>query len=123
MIILVEDDRDQRVTLKRALEGAGYSVRDASNGSEALALERLRASRFLITDIFMPETDGFELIQHFQREFPQTKIIVLSGGGQRMKGAYLNSAKLMGVEAAFQKPVRVELLLAKLRELDRSPAA
>jgi CheY-like chemotaxis protein len=118
MIILVEDDGDQRLALRLALEQAGYPVREAANGREALELERLRASDFLITDIFMPEGDGFELIAYFRREFPQTKIIVLSGGGTRVKSDYLQTAKLMGVEATFQKPVRIEALLDKLRTLD-----
>ena len=94
MIILVEDDADQRLALKLALEQAGYSVREAPDGRQALALQRERPARFLITDIFMPEADGFELIHHVRREFPQTKIIVISGGGRRVKQDYVASAEL-----------------------------
>ncbi len=54
MIILAEDDADQRTALKFALELGGYHVREASNGREALALQRQRAAAFLITDLFMP---------------------------------------------------------------------
>jgi CheY-like chemotaxis protein len=119
MIILVDDEADHRTVLKLALEKAGYTVREASNGREALALERLRGAKFLITDIFMPEGDGLELIDIFRREFPQTKIIVMSGGGKRVRQDYLESAKLLGVAATFQKPFRIEALLEKLRLLDR----
>ena len=104
MIVVVDDDADQRLTLKLALELAGYGVRDAANGAQALALQRERASPLLITDIFMPESDGFEVIAAFRREFPATKIIAVSGGGQVAKADYLASAKLMGVEATLQKP-------------------
>jgi CheY-like chemotaxis protein len=118
MIILVDDNADQRLALKLALELAGYTVREAAHGGEALHLQRERASPFLVTDIFMPESDGFEAIAAFRRDFPQTKIIAVSGGGRRTKHDYLSSAKLMGVEATLQKPFAVETLLETLRALD-----
>jgi len=117
MIVVVDDDADQRLTLKLALELAGYGVRDAANGAQALALQRERASPLLITDIFMPESDGFEVIAAFRREFPATKIIAVSGGGQVAKADYLASAKLMGVEGTLQKPFDIEHLLETVRVL------
>jgi DNA-binding response OmpR family regulator len=117
MIILVEDDSDQRLGLKMALEIAGYTVREASNGREALILQRERASIFLITDIFMPELDGFELIETVRRESPTTKIVVVSGGGKRAKQDYLASAGLMGVDATLQKPFAITALLSTLDAL------
>jgi DNA-binding NtrC family response regulator len=118
MIILVEDDRDQRLSLKLALNLAGYTLRDAANGREALALQRERPSQILITDIFMPEADGFELIAAFRREFSETKIIVISGGRLRMRGGdYLQSARLIGAHATLQKPFEIKALLDVLRTL------
>ena len=117
MIILVDDDADQRLALKLALELAGYRVREAPQGAEALRLQRERSASFLITDIFMPEVDGFETIAAFRREFPKTRIIAVSGGGQRAKRDYLEAASLMGVDAAFHKPFEIERLLATLRLL------
>ena len=117
MIILVDDDADQRLALKMALELAGYPVREAAHGAEALALQREHTASVLITDIFMPEADGFETIAAFRREFPQTRIIAVSGGGQRAKRDYLEAASLMGVDAAFHKPFEIERLLATLRLL------
>ena len=118
MIILVDDDTDQRAALRLALEVSGYRVREAAHGGEALALQRERASPFLITDIFMPQTDGFEAIAAFRAEFPRTKIIAISGGGQRAKVDYLRSARLMGVDGTFQKPFDIEALLHMLQRLD-----
>jgi CheY-like chemotaxis protein len=117
MIILVDDDADQRLALKMALELAGYPVREAAHGAEALRLQREQAATFLITDIFMPEADGFETIVAFRREFPQTRIIAVSGGGQRAKRDYLEAATLMGVDAALHKPFEIEKLLDTLRTL------
>jgi CheY-like chemotaxis protein len=114
MIILVDDNADQRLALRLALEQDGYSVREAANGRDAIALQRVRPADVLITDIFMPEADGFELIDSLRREFPATKIVVVSGGGMRVTRDYLASAKLMGVEATLEKPFEVERLLEML---------
>ncbi|HET7362855.1 MAG TPA: response regulator [Burkholderiales bacterium] len=117
MIILVDDDADQRLALKMALELAGYRVREAAHGGEALRLQRERSASFLITDIFMPEADGFETIEAFRREFPRTRIIAVSGGGRRAKRDYLEAATLLGVDAALHKPFEIEQLLDTLRNL------
>ncbi len=116
MIILCDDDRDYRTALRLALEQAKYSVREASNGLEALALQRQRAAVFLVTDIFMPETDGFELVDGIKKEFPQTKVIVISASRGRMVD-YLASARIMGVDATLEKPFKVEELLKTLERL------
>jgi two-component system, chemotaxis family, chemotaxis protein CheY len=117
LIILVDDDADQRRLLRLALEMAGYSVREAAHGGEALRLQRERPAPFLITDLFMPERDGFEAISAFRQEFPQTKIIAVSGGGQVAKHDYLVNASLMGVEATLQKPFAIDKLLETLQAL------
>lgn len=119
MIILCDDDRDQRFALRLALEQAHYSVREAANGREALALQRDRPSLFLITDIFMPEADGFELVDAVRKEFPATKVIVISAGGPKRTVDYLASARLIGVHATLQKPFKVTALLNTLEELKK----
>lgn len=116
MIILCEDDKDQRTALRLALEQEKYRVREASNGREALALQRQRPARFLITDIFMPETDGFELVDAIRKEFPETKVIVISASRGRMTD-YLASARIMGADATLEKPFKVEELLKTLDRL------
>ena len=74
--------------------------------------------KYLITDIFMPEADGFELIAAFRREFSETKIVVVSGGGTRLRGVdYLRSARLIGAHATLQKPFEIKALLDLLRTL------
>jgi CheY-like chemotaxis protein len=116
-ILLAEDDGDLRLALKLSLEAAGYTVAIAANAQEALALQRREPADVLVTDIFMPEGDGFEAIDAFRREFPATRIVVVSGGGQRGKADYLAAARLAGVDATLQKPFEIEVLLETLRRL------
>jgi len=119
-LLIVDDDADMRLSLKLALEMAGYSAELAADGHEALAIQRQRPADVLITDIFMPESDGFEVIDAVRREFPQTKIVVISGGAKLAKRQYLLDAALMDVDAILPKPFDVEALLETLDSIQRS---
>lgn len=117
-ILVADDDPGMRGALKLALEAAGYRVRVASHGREAFSLQQENPADVLITDIFMPENDGFEAIDLFRTSFPATKIIVMSGDAKRAKLEYLPVAALIGVDATLKKPFRTEQLLQALRSLD-----
>ncbi len=114
-ILVVDDNPDLGLTLKMALELEGYAAELATTGTQALALQRQKPAHVVITDIFMPDSDGFELIGTVKREFPATRIIVMSGGGQKLKRDYLSSAELMGVDATLQKPFEIDDLLKVLK--------
>ena len=116
-VLIADDDASLRSALKLALEAGGYDVRLAANGGEALALQRKAPADVLITDLFMPESDGFEAIDGFRKAFPGTKIIAMSGEGKRAKREYLSSAALIGVDATLKKPFQVATLLQALRSL------
>lgn len=116
-VLIADDDAGLRQTLKLALEAAGYRVRVAADGAEALSLQHQKAADILITDIFMPETDGFEAIDRFRHSFPGTKIIAMSGDARRAKLEYLPVAALIGVDATLKKPFQAQQLLQALRSL------
>ncbi|MCI3951041.1 MAG: response regulator [Burkholderiales bacterium] len=116
-LLIVDDDADMRLSLKLALEMAGYDALVAADGREALAIQKQRPADILITDIFMPDTDGFEVIDAVRRGFPQTKILVVSGGARLAKREYLLDAALMDVDAVLKKPFDVETLLRTLDKI------
>ena len=116
-ILIAEDNQDLALSLRLALEAAGYRVRVAANGREALVLQRTEPARIFITDLVMPDSDGFEAIDAFRREFPETKLVVISGAERLNASLYLAAAQLIGADAAFQKPFEVEALLERLRSL------
>jgi CheY-like chemotaxis protein len=115
-LLIADDNAALRQSLKAVLEAAGYSVRVARDGAEALALQQERPADVLITDIFMPEADGFETIDRFRKLSPATKIIAMSGEAQRVKSEYLTAAALIGVDATLKKPFQGEALLAAVRQ-------
>jgi CheY-like chemotaxis protein len=116
-VLLVDDNLDMRHMLKEALEIEGYAVQEAANGLEALELQRRRPFRILITDIFMPDADGFETIDNFRKEFPDTKIVVISGDARVSRRDYLETARLIGAHATLLKPFEPSALIRTLRAL------
>jgi len=116
-VLVVDDNSDMRSFLKLVLERAGFEAQVAADGQRALDLQRERPADVLITDIFMPESDGIELIARFKSGFPQVKIIAMSGGGHVSKKDYLPVAKEIGADGVLQKPFAAETLVRMLREL------
>lgn len=114
-VLIADDNRDFAQVLKLALEAHGYAVSLAANGREAIAMQRRAAVDVLITDLIMPESDGFEAIDAFRKEFPATRLIVVSGAERLEAGRYLEAAKLIGAHATFRKPFAVDDLLRTLR--------
>ncbi len=117
--ILVIDDNDEfRGLMRRWLEGAGYEVVDASNGNEGIKLYRKRPADLVITDMIMPEKEGLETMVELRRDFPDVKIIAVSGGGFEDPKNYLESAKLIGgALRTFTKPFQKEELLEAIEEI------
>jgi CheY-like chemotaxis protein len=116
--ILVIDDNDElRVTLGEILEGAGYEVREASNGREGLACCQAHAIDLVVTDLLMPEQEGLATIQQLRTMEPIPKIIAMSGGGQTGRLDFLHAATLLGADRTLQKPVRARDLLTAVQSL------
>lgn len=78
-ILVVDDDPDVRLVLRRMLEPDGYEIGEAGHGREALEVVGNRPFDLVITDLIMPEQEGIETIQALHQRYPQMKIIAISG--------------------------------------------
>ena len=116
-ILIIDDGALIRTILRQALEREGYKIADASNGKEGLRLHRQDMADLIITDILMPEKEGIETIMELKREFPDVKIIAISGGGMGAAEDYLHMANKLGAKFTFPKPVEIEKLLSAVKEL------
>ena len=116
-ILLIDDDVQILDMLRQTLEREGYEVVDAPNGKEGIRLYREDPADLIITDIIMPEKEGIETIMELKRDFPDVKIIAISGGGRNDPEEYLHMAKKLGAKRIFAKPVEREKLLGAIREL------
>ena len=80
-ILLVDDDNMFRLSLRDLIEEKGYPVSEAADGEEALRQLEARDFDLVITDILMPDSDGFELLQYLNKRPKPVKVIVITGGG------------------------------------------
>ena len=116
-VLIVDDNADMRSFVKIVLERAGFEAQVAADGQGALDLQRAHPVDVLITDIFMPERDGIELIHQFKCAFPQVKIIAMSGGGRISRTDYLSFAADIGADLVLRKPFAADTLLSLLQDL------
>jgi DNA-binding response OmpR family regulator len=116
-ILVIDDDVKLRELIRRFLERAGYEVLIAENGDDALEMQRQTPADLIITDIFLPGKEGTEIIMDLSLEFPQAKVIAISGGGNVADIDFLQLAQNLGALKTFQKPFKQEELLAAVEEL------
>jgi CheY-like chemotaxis protein len=116
-LLVAEDNPELRRTLKLGLEAEGYAVRTAGDGAEAMESQTREPADVLITDLFMPESDGFEAIAGFRNRFPMTPIVAISGEARVVRQDLLLAADLIGVDATLRKPFRLSELLEILNQL------
>ena len=117
-ILVIDDDMQMRQMLRQTLERQGYEVIDASDGREGIRLYRQVPTDLIITDIIMPGKEGVETIIELKRDFPDVKIIAISGGSRGLDAKNcLSYVKGLGVSHVFTKPFDREELLEAILEL------
>ena len=121
-ILVVDDDEQIRIMLEIALSRDSHEVVTAENGAVASVRQSERPADVVIMDIIMPEKEGFETIIEFRREYPETKIIAISGGGRLGPDQYLKLAKTMGADFIFEKPLQMLQLREAIHSLVPAPA-
>lgn len=113
-VLVIDDNADIRSALKELLELLGYEVETARDGAAALALHRKAGVTIVITDIFMPGTEGMETIARFKAGWPKVRVIAMSGGGEVAKLSYLEAALHIGADATLRKPFTLDSLRGAL---------
>jgi PAS domain S-box-containing protein len=111
-LLVVEDDDDARVLIRRLLEGAGADVADAADVDTALAAIEAVRPQLLISDIALPEQDGYDLIRrvreggHDADALPAVALTAFARTEDR------NRALAAGYQAHLPKPVAANQLLS-----------
>lgn len=123
-ILIVDDDAEVRTALECFLAGAGYSVSQAANGSEGLRLLEQKQIDLVITDIYMPEADGLEVVREVKKRYNQgtvqIPVIAISGGihfADASELCYLRQAKRFGASRTFKKPLDFAAIQEAILEL------
>ncbi|MFE4107667.1 response regulator transcription factor [Almyronema epifaneia] len=115
-ILVVDDEEGTRLSIGEFLRLSGYSVIVASNGREALKLVEKQQPHLIITDIAMPQVDGYELIQQLRQHppFRLLPVVFLTARNEtqdRVRGYQL------GCDVYLPKPFELEELGAVVRNL------
>jgi two-component system, OmpR family, alkaline phosphatase synthesis response regulator PhoP len=121
-ILLVDDDRDIRDSLRIILENNGYTVRLASNGKEALEALKTALPGVMVLDIMMStDTEGFDLAYALKQkpEFENMPIIILTGFLDKVREEGPDQYQHILGESwpakwMFEKPVDTKRLLDKI---------
>lgn len=118
-VLVVDDDSALRRVIAEALADAGYAVREASNGIEALDAVRSEPPDVVLLDLSMPIIDGWEFVDAWCTSGAREggRLVVMSG----VPGA---EASIAGIkpDAFLPKPLDLERLVDTLRTLSRQPA-
>ncbi len=116
-ILIVDDDPQIRKVFRRILEAEDYEVAEAADGKEGASKFRDWPPDLVLMDIFMPEQEGLETIRELRWDFPDVKIIAISGGGKSGRMEPLDAAQKFGAALALRKPISREDLLASVKEV------
>ena len=120
-VLIAEDDELGARTLASLLAADGHRPQIVHDGRRAI--ERLKSEPFdlLITDIYMPDMDGIELLRTLRRSMEPPPIIAISGGGRTVQVDYLDLAKRLGAAQVLRKPFTRRVLVAAIRAAMREP--
>jgi len=114
-VLLVDDEEGVRKLVCAILTSNGYSVIEAGNGQAALAAYEKNSHKvdMVLTDVVMPQMDGFELVERLTEKNPGVKILFMSGYRDNPVG----SAENKPTRPFLHKPFTPDVLLSKVREI------
>jgi CheY-like chemotaxis protein len=113
VVLIVEDDREMRSLLCDELCDLGLSIKEASDGDEALRLVLDARPSLILTDLRMP-AGGLDYISRLRTFAPGVPMVLLTSFGDPQTKA---DALAIGVEAYFDKPVRLSELRGAIQRL------
>lgn len=120
-VLIVDDEPDIRGVLAFTLEDAGYEVREAGDGAQAIAELEAHAPDLLVLDLMMPGVDGFGVLRS-RRQLglaPETRVLILTA--KTAERDYVRGWEL-GADEYLTKPFDPEEFVARVRSLLASSA-
>jgi len=114
-VLVLDDSEDFRVLIQLALRAENFEVLVAGNGRDGMSLLRKHGADVVVTDIVMPEQDGIETIAELRKEFPDVKIIAVSGAVSDTGFDYLRVPIQLGVLRVLRKPFDIQDLVRMIR--------
>jgi DNA-binding response OmpR family regulator len=116
-ILIIGEDEQTLNMIRKILEPKGYEVVVASDWNEGARLYREAPTDLVIKDLNLYETESLESMVELRQDFPEVKIIAVSGGLQILSKLSLSLADSFGADYTFTKPVQREELFNAVEEL------
>ena len=117
-LLVVDDSRTIRKLLTDGLTQSGYNCTAAESMEEAFASSAIIGLDLVVTDIFMPGEGGIVGIQRIRKDWPDVKIVAISGGVDGMQGdTALEAASKIGANAVLKKPFGIAELAATVERV------
>jgi two-component system sensor histidine kinase/response regulator len=115
-VLIVEDSTTQAERMRRLIQSVGYRVRVASNGQRALNLIRERKPQLILSDIVMPEMNGYDLCRSLKasaalRDIPVILVTALNDAKDIIRGIE------SGADSFIRKPYSEEYLLNRIGQV------
>jgi CheY-like chemotaxis protein len=116
IVLVVEDDADLQQMVQLVLEGAGYHVATASEGTEAMQRVAQSMPAAILLDMKMPGMDGWEFARRFRERYDREAPLVVLTAAENAR----QRAQEIGAEDYLGKPFEIDDLLAKVRRFASS---
>ena len=113
-ILVVEDDKNLRKLIVTCLEKANYTVFDTKNGEEALELMDRQYVDLIVTDIMMPEMNGYELIKELRDANYNTPILIITAK-EDIEDKRVGCS--LGADDYMVKPINIDELIMRVKSL------
>ncbi len=107
-ILIVDDDFEFRLSLRKILQKAGYTVSSASSASQASQILSKHAYPLIFLDLHMPGKSGLELLHEVKEKTPESKVIMITVDDSADN---YSEAMSTGAFAVLQKPLKMKKLL------------
>jgi two-component system cell cycle response regulator DivK len=121
-ILYIEDNPDNMLLVKRALESRGYRLLEAKNGAEGLSIAESQEVNLILLDINLPDIDGYEVARRLRTsaipKLAYTPIIAITANA--LKGD-AEKALAAGCDVYMSKPINIRELWARVEAFVPSP--
>ena len=107
-ILVIDDEKDIRISLTGILEDEGYHVLTAESGADGIESAQQELPDLILLDIWMPGMDGLETLEKLKSLFPQVTVIMISGHGTIETAV---RATKLGAFDFIEKPLSLEKIL------------
>ena len=115
-ILVLDDNEILLEVVKDSISMTDHSVTATSNSYQIENILKDNTFDLIITDIIMPDREGFEIIIHLRKNYPETKVIAMTGKDMGEALNLLEMAQSMGADAVLSKPFTPKELISLINK-------